>query len=94
MEEICHKAFLVVGGHVTDVPATFTYANAISHETVCIALMLGTLNFLDVMAAHMMNAYITAPCKKLWTTLGSEFRKDKGKKAIIDRALYGLKSAG
>ncbi len=32
--------------------------------------------------------------KKIWTALGSEFRKDKGKKAIIVRALYSLKSAG
>ncbi len=32
--------------------------------------------------------------KKIWTTLGPEFGKDKGRKAIVVRALYGLKSAG
>ena len=42
-----------------------------------------------------MNAYITAPCReKIWTTLGKEFGDDCGRKAIVVRALYGLKSSG
>eukprot|EP00804_Cyclotella_cryptica_P014742 CCRYP_021053-RA/>CCRYP_021053-RA protein AED:0.33 eAED:0.33 QI:0/0/0/1/0.33/0.25/4/0/339 len=32
--------------------------------------------------------------KKIWTILGPEFGDDQGKKAVIVRALYGLKSAG
>ncbi len=32
--------------------------------------------------------------KKIWTVLGPEFGKDAGKRAVIVRALYGLKSAG
>ncbi len=95
MEDFRRKACLVAGGHMTNVPATYTYASVVTRETVRIALMLAALNSLDVMAADIMNAYITAPCKeKIWTTLGPEFGKDKGKKAIIVRALYGLKSAG
>ena len=36
-----------------------------------------------------------APChKKIWTTLEKEFGDDCGWKAIIVRALYGLKSSG
>ena len=43
----------------------------------------------------VLNAYITAPItEKVWTVLGPEFGQDAGKKAIIVRALYGLKSAG
>ena len=42
-----------------------------------------------------MNAFITAPItEKGWTILGHEFGADQGKKALIVRALYGLKSAG
>ena len=42
-----------------------------------------------------MNEYVTAPCSKnIWTVLGKEFGKYQGKKAIIVRALYGLKSSG
>ena len=42
-----------------------------------------------------MNAFLTSLCaKKIWTTLGPEFGDDVGKKSIIVRVLYGLKSAG
>ncbi len=55
---------------------------------------MAVLNALKVMAADIMNAYITAPKKeKIWTLLGPEFGKNKGCKAILVRALYGLKSA-
>ncbi|KAL7461107.1 hypothetical protein ACHAXS_003421, partial [Conticribra weissflogii] len=80
---------------MTDVPPTITYASVVSRETVRIALTMAALNALKVMAADIMNAYITAPNKeKIWTLLGPEFGKDKGRKAIVVRALYGLKSAG
>eukprot|EP01082_Thalassiosira_pseudonana_P012046 g10260.t1 g10260 contig4:1535094-1535339(+) len=56
---------------------------------------MAALHGLPIMAADVMNAYVTAPNKeKIWTTLGPEFGSDCGKKAIIVRALYGLKSAG
>ena len=42
-----------------------------------------------------MNAYVRALCsEKIWTVLGKELGKDQGKKAIIVRTLYGLKSSG
>jgi hypothetical protein len=38
------------------------------------------------------NAYLTAPItEKVWTVLGPEFRDDAGNRALIVRALYGLK---
>jgi hypothetical protein len=95
MEDLCRKARLVAGGHTTEAPATMTYASVVSRETVRIALLIAALNDLPVWAADIMNAYITAPNQeKIWTTLGAEFCEDAGKKAIIVRALYGLKSAG
>ena len=40
-----------------------------------------------------MNEYVTAPCSEnIWTVL--EFGTDQGKKAIIVRALNGIKSSG
>eukprot|EP00804_Cyclotella_cryptica_P015125 CCRYP_000688-RA/>CCRYP_000688-RA protein AED:0.22 eAED:0.24 QI:0/0/0/0.8/1/1/5/0/1053 len=64
-------------------------------ETVRIALTLAALNDLEVKVADIMNAYVTAPTEeKIWTILGPEFGDDQGKKAVIVRALYGLKSAG
>ncbi len=79
---------------MTDVLTMFTFASFIMHETVCIALMLVALNLLEVMATNIINAYITTSCKEKILTLGSEFGKDKGKKAIIVRAVDDLKSAG
>jgi hypothetical protein len=40
------------------------------------------------------NAYLTAPTtEKVWTVCGPEFGPDQGKKALIVRALYGLKGS-
>ncbi len=70
MEDFCWKARLVAGGHVTDVPPTVTYASVVSHETVPIALTMAVINAIKAMAAHVMNAYITALNKdKIWTRL-------------------------
>ena len=42
-----------------------------------------------------MNAYTTAPItEKVWTILGPKFGADQEKKALIVRALYGLKYSG
>ena len=58
-------------------------------------MLLSSLNNLDLQAANIKNAYLTAPCReKIWTRAGPEFGMDKGKIFIIVRALYGLKSSG
>ena len=95
MEDFRRKARFVAGGHMTDAPATLTYASVVSRETVRIALTLAALNDLEVKTADIENAYLTAPVtEKIWCILGPEFGDDAGKKAIVVRALYGLKSAG
>ena len=89
------KARLVDGGHMTDTPKRQTYLSVVTRETVRIALTITALNDLDINAGDIMNAYLTAPItKKVWTDLGKEWGPDASKKAIIVRALYGLKSAG
>ncbi|KAL7476000.1 hypothetical protein ACHAW6_001889 [Cyclotella cf. meneghiniana] len=95
MEDFCCKTWLVAGGHMTKAPATPTYASVISQETMQIALLTTALNNIDKWAANVLNGYITMPChEKIWTTLGREFGEDCGRKAVIVRALYGLKSSG
>jgi hypothetical protein len=45
--------------------------------------------------ADIENAYLMAPItEKVWTVLVPEFGDDAGERALIARALYGLKSAG
>ncbi len=70
------------------------YACVVSRETVCITLTMTALNTLKEMAEDFVNVYLTAPNKKkIWVLFGPKFIKDKGHKAIVVRALYGLKSA-
>jgi hypothetical protein len=95
MEDFCHKAQFVAGGHMTETPATNTYASVVSQESVCIMLTLAVLNDLKVKTADIKNAYLTAPVpEKIWCILGPEFGPDAGKHAIVVWSLYGLKSAG
>ena len=80
---------------MTDAPATIMYASVVSRETDRIALMIATLNDLEVKLGNILNAYVQAPvAEKVWTTLSSEFSKDTRKNAVIVRALHGLKSVG
>ena len=73
MENFRQKARFVAGGHMTEVPATITYASVVSHELVHIALTLAALNGLEVKTADIENAYLTAPVdEKIWCTLGPE----------------------
>lgn len=95
MEDFRRKARLVAGGHMTEAPKCQTYSSVVSRETVRLALTIAALNDLEVKAGDVQNAYVTAPItEKVWTVLGPEWGKDAGKKALIVRALYGLKSAG
>ena len=95
MEDFCHKARFVAGGHMTETPATNTYASVVSQESVHITLTLAALNDLEVKTADIKNAYLTAPVsEKIWCVLGPEFGADAGKRAIVVWSLYGLKSAG
>ena len=90
------KARYVAGGHMTKPPSALTYASVVSRESIRIGLLIAALNDLDVFSADIQNAYLTSPCEeKIWTTLGPEFGPHRqGKKALVVRALYGLKSAG
>ena len=71
-----------------------TYAGIVLKESSRITLTPAALNYLEVKTSDIQNEYLTAPCsEKIWTTLGSNFGPDlTGKKALVVRALYGLKS--
>ncbi len=62
MEDFCQNACLVAGGHMTNVPATYTYVSVEKCETVIITLMLASLNLLDVTTTNIMDAYNTTLC--------------------------------
>jgi hypothetical protein len=93
MEDFCRNAPFVAGGHTTDAPHLMTYASVVSRESARIALTLAALNDLYGMMGDIDNAYLTSPItEKACTVPGPEFGDDAGKRALIARALYGLKS--
>ena len=89
------KARMVARGHTAHNPSTLTYSSIVSHDSICIALLIAALNDLEVLACDIQNAYLTAPCReKIWTVAGPEFGSEDGKNMIIVKALYNLKSSG
>lgn len=89
------KARLVADGHKTNVLSSITYSSVVSRESVRLALLIASLNDLDISCCDIGNAYLNADCReKLWTVAGSEFGSEKCTVMIIARALYGLKSSG
>jgi hypothetical protein len=95
MKDFRRNARFVAGGHTTDTPHAMTYASLVSRESVRIDLTLAALNDLNVKMADIENAYLTASItEEIWTVLGPEFGDDSVNRALIVRALYGLKSAG
>jgi hypothetical protein len=95
MEDFRRKARFVSGGHTTDTPHAMTYAIVVSRESVMVVMTLADVNNLDVKMADIENACLTAPItEKVWTVFGPEFGDDAGKRELIVRDLYGLKSSG
>jgi hypothetical protein len=90
------KASYVSSGHVTEAPSAIMYSSVVSRESIRIGLLIAALNGLEVFAVDIQNAFLTIPCEeKIYTILDEEFGTHrKGKKAIVVRASYGLKSAG
>jgi hypothetical protein len=64
---------------MVETPPFLTYASVVSRDTVRIALLMAALHDLDVKAADVENAYLTAPIsEKVWNICGPEFGRDAG----------------
>ena len=94
--DLTRKARLVADGHKTPDPVESTYAGVVTRESVRISLTYATLMGINIWGADIQNAYISAPStERFWIVCGPEFGSEvSGKRAIVKRALYGMKSAG
>jgi hypothetical protein len=89
------RARLVAGGHRTPDLEDDLYSGTVNLETVRILFVVAALMELDVVAADVGSAYIQAyTSEKVYAIAGPEFGKLEGRKLIVVRALYGLKSSG
>jgi hypothetical protein len=94
--DLTWKACFVTGGHVTEPPTSITNSSVVARDSIRIAFLIAALNDLDILSADIGNAYLNAYTKeKVHTTCGPKFGPQHlGHIAIIQRALYGLKSSG
>ena len=93
-ENFRRKARYCADGHKTETPKAVTYSSVVSRDSVRILLLIAALNDFNVLSADVQNAFLTAPNKeKIYLKAGIEFGDDQGKVYIVDKALYGLKSA-
>ena len=94
--DFTRKARWVKDGHLTPDLENSKYVGVVSRESVRIALTYAALHGIEVMAADIRNAYLQAPTsEKHYIICGEEFGlENKGKRALIVRALYGGKAAG
>lgn len=74
----------MANGNQTETPASLTYSLVVSRDWVRIALLLASLNELEVLACNMQNAYLTADCReKIYIITGPEFGSEEGSTMII-----------
>jgi hypothetical protein len=67
----------------------------VSRDSVRIALLVASLNELQLLACDIQNAYLTADCReRIYIIAGPEFGSEEGSIMIVKKALYGLKSSG
>ena len=89
------RARCVAGGHKTPDLDEDLYSGVVNLETVRLAFIAAILMDLKVIAADVSSAYINAfTTEKVYVIAGPEFGQLEGRKLIIVRALYGLKSSG
>ena len=90
-----HKARLVAGGHLTEIPVDSVYWGVVSLCGLRLMIFLAELNKLEVCATDVGNAYLEAMTKaKDCIIAGPEFGELEGNLLIISKALYGLQSSG
>ena len=94
--DLTRKAWLVAIGSVTEATKEDTFASVVSRDTVRLFFLLAALNDLDVLSCDIQNAYLAAPNKeKVWTKFSDQLGPEyEGRKAIIAKAFYGLRSCG
>ena len=89
------KCRLVAGGHMTDPSSDEVFSGVVSMESVRVCFVVGKLNDLEIVAGDIGNAFLNGRTKELvFIIAGPEFGpKLRGKRLIIVKALYGLKSS-
>jgi hypothetical protein len=83
-ENFRRKARLMANGNETEAPAALTHSSVVTRYSVRIALLIASLNDLQLLACNIQNAYLTADCRvKICITAGPEFGSEEGTTMVI-----------
>ena len=92
---LCRRARLVAGEHMTPPVAHEAYSVVVSLQSLCITLFLGELNGLKLGIGDVGSAYLEAVTnKKVYIIAGPEFGDLAGHTLVIYKVLYGLCTSG
>jgi hypothetical protein len=97
-QDLRRKARLVLGGHVIDASGHDTYASNMKGISARILMLLAAANDLQILTGDIGNAYLYATTQeKIFCRTGPEFASSghgaSGNVAVLQKALYGTKSA-
>jgi len=92
--DLGRKARLVAGGNWCDPPKEDVYWGVVSMDTVRMGFALASMNKLTVCAAYIGNTFLYGKTnEKVYVIAGKEFGIHQGKRLIIGKGLYGLRSS-
>lgn len=92
--DLRRKSRLVAGGNHTDNPKEDIYSGVVGMETIRLGFTLAAMNGLNCCAADVGNAFLYGKTReKVYIIAGPEFGKHAGKRMLIDKGLYGLKTS-
>ena len=90
-----HKARVVADGHLTREPVETVYSGVASLRILRLTIFLAELNNLELWGADIGNAYLQAYTDdNLCIVASPEFGELQGHLLLINKALYGTRSAG
>jgi hypothetical protein len=102
--DLCRKARTIARGHMVDMFDINCHSSNMKGVSARLLMIIADANGLDVHVGDIKIAYLYAPtAEKVWTTCGLEFSRViingvecdmSGRRALIVKALYGLKSSG
>ena len=93
-QNIRYKSRLVLGGHVVNADQYTTYSSTVQVVSIRIMMTIEVQVNLNLMSGDISNAFLSAEStEKVWSRAGKEFKHRVGSIVVINKALYGMKTA-
>ena len=88
------KVRLVADGSRTETPTALMYSSVVSRDSVRIALLVASLNDLQLLACDIQNAFLTADCReKIYIIAEPDFGLEAGAIMVVKKGCMGSNQA-